>query len=669
MNRIAGKKNHVEHLLIPAAIILAAFLFRVAALNNAPPGLTHDEAAHLNDAQRIVDGYRPIYLTTAYGREPLYDYVSAPFDCLFGLSIKTGRLVSALWGTGLVALVYALCITMFDRPTAILSAFLIAVSFWPVATSREILRSVSMPVLLTAAVLLFWKSVYSREKRRWILALSAGLIFGLGFYTYMPARITWLIPIVFGLSLAITDKPRWKICRGQLVVIMVTMLLVAGPLLFYLQAHPELEVRVDELSAPIKAALEGNPGRLLRQIKETVLLFSHKGDVQWIYNISGRPLLPPVLSVLFYTGIVLSIYRFFSRTKPAYRLVLIWLVLGVSPALFTGLESSSLRAIASQPVVYVLIALPAAFAINKVWPKSGSWVRGGIIAILVLLGVVLARQSAQDYFVNWANHRDTRVAYHSHLLDIGRYLDASPQGSPVTISTLYPGPFHDPYAFKIILERKDLDLFWHDGEYSLVFPDSETARAISGPPALIDPTLMSLIRPSITSIERIRLRDDDLVPWVEIDLWSPRRALEDLDLDNVVNVGDTLLYLGYRLSGSQNLESGASVDLVTFWEPAQTTPVTSDLVIFTHLLDAKNKIIAQQDRLDVPVSSWEQSMVFAQLHRLQIPADCPEGDYILEIGVYSSTDGDGRLPIIQDGIVIDDKIQLPQTVEIHSSLQ
>jgi hypothetical protein len=41
-------------------IVLIAFGLRVWALDEVPPGVTHDEAAHLQDAQRIWDGARPI---------------------------------------------------------------------------------------------------------------------------------------------------------------------------------------------------------------------------------------------------------------------------------------------------------------------------------------------------------------------------------------------------------------------------------------------------------------------------------------------------------------------------------------------------------------------------------------------------------------------------------
>ena len=59
--------------MLLALIVCAAAALRLWQLDDAPPGLTHDEAAHGQDAIAIVDGARPIYQTVGYGREPLYD--------------------------------------------------------------------------------------------------------------------------------------------------------------------------------------------------------------------------------------------------------------------------------------------------------------------------------------------------------------------------------------------------------------------------------------------------------------------------------------------------------------------------------------------------------------------------------------------------------------------
>ncbi|MBN1314271.1 MAG: hypothetical protein JXA42_02345, partial [Anaerolineales bacterium] len=181
--------------------------------------------------------------------------------------------------------------------------------------------------------------------------------------------------------------------------------------------------------------------------------------------------------------------------------------------------------------------------------------------------------------------------------------------------------------------------------------------------AFIDPTLKALIQPAISEIERLRLGEDDLVSWFEIIYWNPKQALSDLALDSNINTGDLLLFKSYRLTAPKVINQGDVIDLITFWKPLHDITGPDDLVLFTHLLDSENKIIAQQDRLDVPPTSWRENDIFAQLHRIQIPENCPAGRYVIEIGAYTRTDTSQRLPIITNeqvrgGTIILQEIQV-----------
>jgi 4-amino-4-deoxy-L-arabinose transferase-like glycosyltransferase len=647
-------------------ITLVGFGLRVWALDQVPPGVTHDEAAHLHDAQRIWQGYRPIYLTTAYGREPLYDYALAPLVGLLGMSVTTGRLASALWGTALVVLLYAWVLRAFDRPTAILAAGLVAVSFWPVATSRQVLRSITMPGMLTAAILLFWVGVYPRAGRnRWYHLLGAGLLLGLGWYTYMPARITWLAPALFGSSLGLTDRPRWRRVRRGLGLMLVVMILVAIPLIAHLARHPELEVRVAELAAPLRSAQGGDFGPLWTSLRHTGLMFSHRGDTQWIYNIAGRPLLPPALAGLFYVGIVVAVEQAFRGRGPACRLLLLWLVLGVAPALVTGLESSSLRAIAAQPAVYTLAAL-GGVTLGRALVRSLPD-RLGRAALATLIGAGMGWVTActiAGYFHTWADHRDTRVAYHTHLVEMVRYAAGQPLQVPIGISTIYPGPLHDPYAADVLLgEREQRAMIrWYDGRSALVFPDAEQATALFPALAPLDPALVSIFEPAAHLVERVLLRPDDLSPWFDVYRWEPRKARSALQLDRAVNVGEALALVGFDLRTPEGVPGG-TMELITFWLPRAGPAAEPELVLFTHLLRGRS-VVAQQDRLDVPTSSWRPGELFAQVHRFSLPADQAAGSYTLEVGAYPAGDPNSPLPVYEGGRELGTSVVL-SSVEIR----
>ncbi|RIK20699.1 MAG: hypothetical protein DCC51_07125, partial [Anaerolineae bacterium] len=101
-------------------IMLAAAAFRLVALPSAPPGMTHDEADHGLTAWAIVNGARDIYFTVGYGREPLYDYVTALVMAGTGPTILAPRLTSAYLSLLMIAATYAWARRAFGAPVALL---------------------------------------------------------------------------------------------------------------------------------------------------------------------------------------------------------------------------------------------------------------------------------------------------------------------------------------------------------------------------------------------------------------------------------------------------------------------------------------------------------------------------------------------------------------------
>ena len=105
-------------------------MLRFWRLDSVPPGLTHDEAGHGQDAVAILHGARPIYESVGYGREPLYDYLIAGLMVLLGPTSATLRLSSVLLGVVTLLATYAWARTAFDGPTALATVVLQAASFW-----------------------------------------------------------------------------------------------------------------------------------------------------------------------------------------------------------------------------------------------------------------------------------------------------------------------------------------------------------------------------------------------------------------------------------------------------------------------------------------------------------------------------------------------------------
>jgi 4-amino-4-deoxy-L-arabinose transferase-like glycosyltransferase len=655
-----------------ALILLVAVLVRLYRLDDVPPGLTHDEAANGMAAIGVLEGERPLYFTVGNGREPLYAYSLAPVIAVLGAAETSVRLTSALWGLALILVTWAWVRHAFDPVTALLAAGGLSVGFWPLMVSRLGLRAVTLPVLFTLSVYFLWhaidlsrKSSSDMRSAAWRRYIMAGLLLGGSFYTYMASRVLPAVLLFFSLYLALIHRRRARSFWLGILTIAIVAIVVAVPLIQYLSAHPGAETRIEQLVDPWRRARAGDWQPLQQNVLAAfqIFTFNGAGDPHWMYNISGRPLLDPVSGLLFFVGVLLTLWRW---RDPAHFFSLLWLVVGLVPVLVTGANSSTLRAVAIQPVVFVMQAL----AIKEL---ADNFRRRSLYAAYYLLPglllLIIAVITVQVYFDGWPNERDVRVAYHTTLVEIARYLDVQPDGGTVAISSIYPNLFHDPYSFAVTSHRDDLDARWFDGRFSLLLPDVDEAFVVFPALAPLDASLTRFFSQQAQLLDRVVLRDDDLNPWFDVYKWHPVAARAGLPLITAWDFGRTVTFIGHQLL-TTTIVPGGTVELLTFWrvqDSFQLPYSDTELVLFTHALDATGKIVGQQDRLDVPAWNWSQGDILIQLHRFDMDDELKGGFYPLEVGVYSRTEDGSRLPVFdpENASSVGDSILLPP-VEVRA---
>ena len=668
-------------------ILLAAAALRTWRLGNVPPGLTHDEAAHGHDAVAILEGARPLYETVGYGREPLYDYWVAGLMALLGRTREVLR-VSAV-PLGLMALVATFAWTRlaYDAAVALASTALQAVSFWSLSISRQALRSSLLLGLFTTAVFFFWRAIDGEEEgaSRWRLGVFA-LLTGATFYTYIPARVLWIVFPCFLVYLAFLHRSRFRRVSGPAVAAVGVGVLLAVPLFLYLRSHPGADRRLAMLDAPLRALMDGNPAVILNRATRFLLglIVPGQGDDFLAYNVPGRPVLGPLVGGLFLVGLGISLARWRER---AFAFSLIWFIVGVSPSLVTGAGASTTRSIAALPVVFLFPALAA--VVGARW-AGRHWGHSGVRLIaLVSCGALFLTgvSSTRDYFVKWAESPHTRAAYQHTLVETAAYLDAQSAGGTVGISTVQPYAPHDPYVFGLSLRRDDLALRWFDAGRALVLPAEPRARLVVPASAAPHRSLAEL--PGLRLQERIRMHPDDLDPWFEIYDWRPRQmrasllervergplslSLEDaLSGDPAeegvtarsVTYGQGLDLLGYELL-TPTASAGNVIELLTLWQvtnpdvlqDADPVDVDSEPVVFVHALDRAGMLVSQEDRLDAPAWAWREGDAVVQVHRLVLPSNLPDAELVLALGIYRRSDM-RRLPVLLGGKVVGDQVFL-----------
>ncbi len=656
-------------------VLITAVFLRSYNLTTTPPGLTHDEADHGISALQIIDGERPIYFTIGYGREPLFDYATAGLMTLVSPTYFAGRLTAVYASLLLIAITYAWVRHSFDTTTALLTAAGLALSFWPQMTGRQMLRSTLLPTLFVFATYFFWKSVkVDRHSKRTLhpvlFPLLSAIFLGLTFYIYLPARIMWLIfptVVLFGL---IAQRSFFHQNWRKSFIILVIAFLITLPLLNYLRLNPTLEVRVDELSHPLNLALSGDITLLWQNIRQSLQLFTSQGDTAVRYNNPGQPWFNPIMGILFYIGLALTLWQTFRHRSPIHFFTLAWLALGIAPVLVTGPELATTQAISAQPILYLFPAL----ALQKIrgWrleigdgssdttqhPTRITTMTNYLIAILF---ISLAITTYYNYFTIWGNDPDVRVQYESTMMTTMAYLNEFGDGT-TAVSTITPAPEHSPALAQVTLQNHSVNLHWFDARTTLLLPNQPNSTLIIPGFTPLHPALNRYFDVTAVHHQTLPLRETDQDrPLAIYHTTITPDLLKQFTELTAVQFGDHAHLIGYNLH-TPTIPAGGVLQIATLWQTQQPLP---DAALFTHLLDTDGVPFAQADYLGAPGHSWQAGDYFIQLHEFIVPPETAVGTYPLTTGLYQTTTNQ-RLTVTQNGTIIGDHIQLT-TIEITRS--
>jgi len=682
---IANRQSQIWEWALLVLILIFAAGLRLWRLDSIPPGFTHDEAGHGHDAVAILNGARPIYQTVGYGREPLYDYLVAGLMALFGPTGGVLRFSPVPLGLLTLLATYLWVREAFDRPTALAATALQAASFWSLAVSRQALRSGLLPVLFAFALYFYWRAVYGGKSvarqddgfgaRGWLCALRrpygvtlCALFIGATLWTYLPARVTWVVFPGFLVYLAIAHRATLRRAWLPTLLAVLIGLLLAAPLFAHLLAYPEAEQRLAMLDEPLQALTSGDVSVVLDRAWSCVTGFfiPGAGDRFLAYNVPGRPTFDLLTGVLFLVGVGLCLIRW---RRPACAFALLWFVVGIAPSLITGATASFTRSIAALPVAYLFPALAVVTGVRWAaarWRRRAAYV---VWVAFIVAVVTIGAISAHAYFVTWGQSPDVRAAYMHPLVEIADYLDAAPADESVGISTYLPHAPHDPYVFDMLSQRGNCSSRWFDARQAVVLPPEASAVLIAPAGVPLDPVFADL--PGLRVRERVVLREDDADPYFDVYEWEPQvmaAALQEMVQGEPVDLGP-VRFVGYELR-TPTVVPGGTVELVTLWQvidpeplrPQNLSNAEEDWVLFTHALDGAGNVVGQEDRLDAPAWDWQAGDVIAQIHRFKLQPDLGAGPVALEVGIYRRSDW-MRLPVLVDGDVVGDSVLL-QSLEV-----
>jgi len=218
--------NRKKSYLLLILIVCSAFFFRIWNINLIPPSLNWDEVSHGYNAYSILKtgkdewGIKFPLIFRAYGdyKLPLYIYLTAVSELLFGLNSFSIRLVSALSGVGLVILGYLITKKLTKNSAfSLIAAFLTSVSPWGLFLSRVAVEA-NLGAFLFALglyLLISWLTDYRQRE----LAFAA-LFWGLSLHAYNSARV--LIPVFMVLTTMFVIKEK----KGKQLLMFFLILLI-----------------------------------------------------------------------------------------------------------------------------------------------------------------------------------------------------------------------------------------------------------------------------------------------------------------------------------------------------------------------------------------------------------------------------------------------------------
>jgi len=352
-----------------AALLLVALLLRVAALGRIPANLGGDEGTQALYAFELMA--RPLGnpFKAGWYSVPTMSFLFYGFAMrLFGTTISGVRLLSALVGTATVLFTFLLGREIEGRWTGWIAALLVTFSAYHIHFSRLASNQIFDPFIGTLSFWLIWRALHmaprSRANTLWGLA---GLVMGLGWYTYFGARwVTFMAGLLLAWRALVEPRFVARHWRG-LLLLLGGWLVAALPLLMWYTAHPsDLTARYNAVSIfasgwlTQEASITGRSifSLLLQQFWKAFTAFHLTPDPTfWYYP--EAPLLDFVSGAFFLLGLVVA---FFKCSWPSRGFALLWFLSTVAMAWgVTENPPSSQRGTLLIPIVAIITAWGVAY--------------------------------------------------------------------------------------------------------------------------------------------------------------------------------------------------------------------------------------------------------------------------------------------------------------------
>ncbi|BCM90634.1 hypothetical protein IAD21_02491 [Abditibacteriota bacterium] len=398
-------------------LVLGAAWLRFGNLTTVPGGFHGDEATVGLEAQRILrEGSIGPYSLAALGQPAGPLYLTALSVRFFGPTVWAVRAVSALLGTLTVLLLYLLLRRQRGRTVAMVGAFLLATLDWHIHFSRLSFPIISWPLCVVATT--FAALEATRQQKAWLWGL-AGALTGIGIYSYnahivfiLALSVWFVVYLLRQREVLLSRRAGWLLC---FVLALGLTVLPMARFAFDPANDYFSHARTSSIFNPSAPGWQGSKEKFteektgvakLKWLGERAIGFwvnlTYHSQVDGVDSSGVVPAVPVGILVLTIVGWWLT-----RKQRDELTALTFWCVLLLPIGYMITIEGTTRRAFALAPFLVAMCAV----GIVELWkrlsslPYTGKYQAGRPVVMIggvALVSIVLAGQSLNDYFVNFA---------------------------------------------------------------------------------------------------------------------------------------------------------------------------------------------------------------------------------------------------------------------------
>jgi 4-amino-4-deoxy-L-arabinose transferase-like glycosyltransferase len=369
---------------IVGAITLVALVLRLVALDSAIHFFIDE--ANFADATILAWRTNPPLLARFSGMIAfpwLYPYMESMAIDLLGRHLFSLRFVSAIFGTLTIPSLYMLARALFNKPTALVAAILLATFPPHLHFSRMALNNIADPLFGTLA--LGWFAWGWRTGRQGYFAL-AGAALGLTQYFYdggrllfPPLIVAWMVCCAVLMWLRRDDRQGRK--SGVLRMLLVAFIVAAPLYIVWGSQNLPFSARFDSEGAPQGSLTVQD---ILLRLWDTFLLYIQNVETSFFY-LGDKPLLLVFTAAPFLMGLIYAAWRGLRFDYGGVLLVGWVLITSAGNALLTT-PFVSARYVVVFPALMLLTSL-GLYLLLQIVVRRERWVRNLLIAIVPMIVV------------------------------------------------------------------------------------------------------------------------------------------------------------------------------------------------------------------------------------------------------------------------------------------